>query len=79
MLHLEWMKVPLMHDRENILKAVSYFQEGSCTMLSDGVFREKYYFDRPQPGSDKLQNKSSGFHINGISSYGYVRFDRIYD
>lgn len=74
---MEWLKVPVVHVRDNILKPLVYFHNldiyKTCSLLGDGILRENYYFDAPTPNNAK----SAGFYIQGISSYGYVRFNRI--
>lgn len=75
-INLEWFRTPLSHLEEFTLESRNFnklSQNMYCQSLANGLMREKFFFSPPQ-GNEK---HSSGFYVNGISSYGYARFERI--
>ena len=75
-LKLEWMTTTLTYLKDWTLETRNYnkaYDQSYCSGLGLGVLRNKYIFTPPNVG----ENKCSGFHVNGISAYGYTHFKRI--
>ena len=76
-LRIEWLVVPLSYVSPWVL-VTGHFKRyplGSCedTFLSSGLSHLKYYFRRPsKPGG-----KSPGFHVYGLTTYGFANFKRV--
>ena len=73
------MKAPLSITEDSyVLKTGNYdmFQDNHvCPMLGLGLLRMRFHFDAPQvSGNQKVASK---FHVNDISFYGYVAFERV--
>ena len=74
-LTLEWFAADLTYVSPWKLKAVYSFNRRHCKdqVLQSGLLNDIYVFDKPVNGT----NKSQGFYVRSISSYGYTSFVRV--
>lgn len=73
-LHMEWLTVPLIQTDKYILQSDAFDKfQGPCIFTASGLLKEKYYFSPPL----REDGKCPSFHINGVSSFGYLQFVRI--
>ena len=76
-LKIEWLIVPLSYESPWVL-VTGHFKRyplGPCedSFLSTGLSKLKCYFRRPStPGG-----KSPGFHVYGLTAYGFADFKRV--
>lgn len=77
-LNLEWMKAPLSATENPLVLKTGNYQmlrdNHACVMLGLGLLRMRFNFDAPQSENQKT---ASNFHVNDISFYGYVSFERV--
>jgi len=81
-LNLEWFKTPITKTKDNyILQTGSYQKlEGNnvCMLYGIGLMRMKLTFDAPSGSTEASSGGvAPAFHINDISFFGYISFERI--